>query len=110
MPSLPSVVPQIQAEGVGFEPTRAFTLPVFETGALGLYATLPDALYGKRVVHPRVGAARAGAQSASAASTTRITCALFTAMNDTRSVRSPSKTSASVMATKPSDWRFRKSS
>src|SRR5918911_4851217 len=58
MPSLPCVVPQIPdpraaAEGVGFEPTRAFTLPVFETGALGLYATLPDALYGKRGAFPR---------------------------------------------------------
>jgi hypothetical protein len=31
------------AEGVGFEPTTALTVPVFETGALGLYATLPDA-------------------------------------------------------------------
>ena len=102
MPSLPSVVPQIQAEGVGFEPTRAFTLPVFETGALGLYATLPDALYGKQTSHPR-GRRRPGldpthvaqpgldsrAQSASAASTTRMMWALFTAMNATCSVRSP---------------------
>src|SRR5207245_5620316 len=40
-----------------FEPTRAFTLPVFETGALGLYATLPDALYGKWAIHPRLDAA-----------------------------------------------------
>ncbi len=30
------------AEGVGFEPTDAFTSPVFKTGALDHSATLPE--------------------------------------------------------------------
>ena len=29
-------------EGVGFEPTRAFTLPVFKTGAFNRSATPPQ--------------------------------------------------------------------
>ncbi len=29
------------AEGVGFEPTRPYGLPVFKTGALNRYATPP---------------------------------------------------------------------
>jgi hypothetical protein len=31
------------AEGVGFEPTRAFTLPVFKTGAIN-HSTTPPGL------------------------------------------------------------------
>ncbi len=31
----------MMAEGVGFEPTRAFALPVFKTGAFNRSATLP---------------------------------------------------------------------
>ena len=30
------------AEGVGFEPTRAFALPVFKTGAINHSTTPPD--------------------------------------------------------------------
>ncbi len=32
----------VLAEGVGFEPTDAFTSPVFKTGALDHSATLPE--------------------------------------------------------------------
>jgi hypothetical protein len=37
----PTKIDSLLAEGVGFEPTDPLRSPVFKTGALGHYATLP---------------------------------------------------------------------
>ena len=63
MKHLPSTIEHLMAEGVGFEPTRAFALPVFKTGAIN-HSTTPPSITDS-IVSPMRSAASGYALTAS---------------------------------------------